>query len=63
MVGGVALLRAFFAFSVLPVNYAGLFVVLFGLSLFVLDPNIASWNRLQWWLRQLDRLQLSEPAA
>ena len=46
VVGGVSLLLAFFAFSVLPVNYAGLFLVLFGLFLFVLEIKVTSFGLL-----------------
>ena len=46
VVGGVSLLLAFFAFSVLPVNYAGLFLVLFGLLLFVLEIKVTSFGLL-----------------
>jgi membrane-bound serine protease (ClpP class) len=44
--GGVSLLLAFFALSVLPVNYAGLMLVLFGLLLFVLEIKVASFGLL-----------------
>jgi len=46
VVGGVSLLLAFFAFSVLPVNYAGLFLVLFGLFLLVLEIKVTSFGLL-----------------
>jgi membrane-bound serine protease (ClpP class) len=46
IVGGVSLLLAFFAFSVLPVNYAGLLLVLFGLVLFVLEIKVMSFGLL-----------------
>jgi membrane-bound serine protease (ClpP class) len=46
VVGGVSLLLAFFAFSVLPVNYAGLLLVLFGLALFVLEIKVTSFGLL-----------------
>jgi membrane-bound serine protease (ClpP class) len=39
-------LLAFFAFSVLPVNYAGLLLVLFGLLLFVLEIKVTSFGLL-----------------
>jgi membrane-bound serine protease (ClpP class) len=40
--GGVALLLAFFALQLLPVNYAGLLLILFGLLLFALEVKVAS---------------------
>ena len=46
VVGGVSLLLAFFAFSVLPVNYAGLLLVLFGLLLLVLEIKVTSFGLL-----------------
>jgi membrane-bound serine protease (ClpP class) len=44
--GGVSLLLAFFALSVLPVNYAGLMLVLFGLLLFALEIKVTSFGLL-----------------
>jgi membrane-bound serine protease (ClpP class) len=44
--GGLCLLLAFFAFQILPVNYAGLALILFGLSLLVLEVKIASYGLL-----------------
>lgn len=46
VVGGVSLLLAFFAFSVLPVNYAGLLLVLFGMLLLVLEIKVTSFGLL-----------------
>jgi len=46
VVGGVSLLLAFFAFSVLPVNYAGLLLILFGLLLLVLEIKVTSYGLL-----------------
>jgi len=46
IVGGVALLLAFFAFAVLPVNYAGLLLILFGLLLFMLEIKVTSFGLL-----------------
>lgn len=46
VVGGVALLLAFFAFSVLPVNAAGLLLILFGLLLLVLEIKVTSYGLL-----------------
>jgi len=46
IVGGVCLLLAFFAFQVLPVNYAGLLLILFGLLLFALEVKVTSFGLL-----------------
>lgn len=46
VVGGICLLLAFFAFSVLPVNYAGLLLILFGLLLLVLEVKVTSYGLL-----------------
>ena len=46
VVGGIALLLALYAFSVLPVNFAGLFLVIFGIALFVAEVKIASHGLL-----------------
>ena len=44
--GGMCLLLAFFALQVLPVNYAGLLLILFGLVLFALEIKVASYGLL-----------------
>jgi membrane-bound serine protease (ClpP class) len=44
--GGLCLLLAFFAFQILPVNYAGLLLILFGLILLVLEIKVASFGLL-----------------
>lgn len=44
--GGLCLLLAFFAFQVLPVNYAGLLLILFGLILLVLEVKVTSFGLL-----------------
>jgi len=46
VVGGICLLLAFFAFQILPVNYAGLLLILFGLVLLVLEIKITSFGLL-----------------
>ena len=46
VVGGLSLLLAFFAFQVLPVNYAGLLLILFGLLLFALEIKVTSFGLL-----------------
>jgi membrane-bound serine protease (ClpP class) len=40
--GGICLLLAFFTFQVLPVNYAGILLILFGIALLVLEVKITS---------------------
>ena len=44
--GGLCLLLAFFALQILPVNYAGLLLMLFGLSLLALEVKITSYGLL-----------------
>jgi membrane-bound serine protease (ClpP class) len=44
--GGLCLLLAFFAFQVLPINYAGLLLILFGLLLFALEIKVPSFGLL-----------------
>ena len=44
--GGLCLLLAFFAFQVLPINYVGLLLVLFGLILLVLEMMTTSFGAL-----------------
>jgi membrane-bound serine protease (ClpP class) len=44
--GGLCLLLAFFAFQILPVNYAGLLLILFGLVLLVLEIKMTSYGLL-----------------
>lgn len=46
VVGGLCLLLAFFAFQILPINYTGLLLILFGLVLLVLEIKIASFGLL-----------------
>jgi len=44
--GGICLLLAFFVFQILPVNYAGVLLILFGILLFVLELKVASYGLL-----------------
>jgi len=44
--GGLCLLLAFFALQVLPVNYAGLLLMLFGLILLALEVKVTSFGLL-----------------
>ena len=46
VVGGLSLLLAFFAFQILPVNYVGLLLVLFGLALLVLEAMTPTFGAL-----------------
>jgi membrane-bound serine protease (ClpP class) len=46
VVGGISLLLAFFALSVLPVNYTGLLLMLFGLILLALEVKVTSFGLL-----------------
>lgn len=46
VVGGICLLLAFFTFQVLPVNYAGVLLILFGLALLVLEVKVAGFGLL-----------------
>ena len=46
VVGGIALLLAFYAFSILPVNLAGIFLILFGIGLFVAEVKVVSHGLL-----------------
>jgi membrane-bound serine protease (ClpP class) len=44
--GGLSLLLAFFALQVLPVNYAGLLLIGFGVSLLILELKVPSYGLL-----------------
>jgi membrane-bound serine protease (ClpP class) len=44
--GGLCLLLAFFALQMLPVNYAGLLLILFGLALLALEIKVPSYGLL-----------------
>jgi membrane-bound serine protease (ClpP class) len=44
--GGICLLLAFFAFQVLPVSYAGIALILFGIVLLVLEVKLTSYGLL-----------------
>jgi membrane-bound serine protease (ClpP class) len=46
VVGGVSLLLAFFALQLLPVNYAGLLLIMLGLMLFALEIKVTSYGLL-----------------
>jgi membrane-bound serine protease (ClpP class) len=44
--GGICLLLAFFTFQILPINYAGVLLILFGIALFALEVKVASYGLL-----------------
>jgi membrane-bound serine protease (ClpP class) len=46
VIGGICLILAFFAFRTLPVNYAGVLLILLGIFLFVAEIKIASYGLL-----------------
>lgn len=46
VVGGICLLLAFFAFQVLPISYAGVLLILFGLMLLVIEVKVTSFGLL-----------------
>ncbi|KPJ48372.1 serine protease, partial [candidate division TA06 bacterium DG_26] len=46
VVGVICLVLAFFAFQTLPINYAGLILIVFGVILFVLESQITSYGLL-----------------
>ena len=46
VVGGLSLLLAFFALQVLPINFAGVLLMLFGLLLFALEIKVTSYGLL-----------------
>jgi membrane-bound serine protease (ClpP class) len=46
VVGGLSLLLAFFALQVLPINYAGLLLMLFGVVLLALEVKVTSFGLL-----------------
>ncbi len=46
VLGGVSVLLALFALSVLPVNYVGVLLILLGIAFFVLEVKVASYGLL-----------------
>jgi len=42
VIGGISLILAFFAFQSLPINYAGLLLILFGIVLFIAEVKVVS---------------------
>ncbi|MBI4772642.1 MAG: nodulation protein NfeD [Deltaproteobacteria bacterium] len=46
IVGAISLILSFYAFQTLPVNYAGVLLIILGLILFILEIKIASYGML-----------------
>jgi membrane-bound serine protease (ClpP class) len=46
VVGGISLVLAFFAFQTIPVNYAGVLLIILALVFFILEMKIASYGLL-----------------
>lgn len=46
VIGGISLLLAFFAFQTLPVNYAGMLLILLALILFIAEIKVVSYGML-----------------
>jgi membrane-bound serine protease (ClpP class) len=46
VIGGISLILAFFAFQQLPINYAGLALIIFAVVLFILEVKISSYGVL-----------------
>jgi membrane-bound serine protease (ClpP class) len=46
VVGAICLILAFFAFQTLPINYAGLMLIILGVILFILETQISSYGML-----------------
>ncbi len=46
VIGGISLILAFYSFQTLPVNYAGLLLILVGIILFILEVKVVSYGML-----------------
>ena len=46
IVGGISIILAFFAFQTLPINYAGVLLILFSIVLFLLEIKVTSYGML-----------------
>jgi membrane-bound serine protease (ClpP class) len=46
VIGGICLILAFFAFQMLPINYAAVALILFGIILFIAEIKITSYGML-----------------
>ena len=48
IIGGISLILAFFAFQTLPVNYAGVLLILFAVILFIAEIKVVSHGSSPW---------------
>jgi membrane-bound serine protease (ClpP class) len=48
VVGGIALILAFFSFQTLPVNYAGILLIILSIVFFIMEMKIASFGLLSF---------------
>lgn len=46
VIGGISLILAFFSFQTLPINYAGVLLIIMALVLFILEIKVASFGML-----------------
>jgi membrane-bound serine protease (ClpP class) len=46
VIGGISLILAFFAFQTLPINYAGILLIILALILFILEIKVTSFGML-----------------
>jgi len=46
VLGGICLILAFYAFQTIPINYAGLFLIILGVIFFLLELKVASYGLL-----------------
>lgn len=46
IIGAISLVLAFYAFQTLPVNYAGLLLIIIGIALFLLEVKVTSYGML-----------------
>ena len=59
--GGLCLLLAFFTFQVLPVNYAGVLLILFGIALLILEVKVTSHGVLSVGGHREPAVRLDDP--
>jgi membrane-bound serine protease (ClpP class) len=46
VIGGICLILAFYSFQMIPVNYAGILLIIIGIILFILEVKITSYGML-----------------